>query len=591
MTVKDFIVLIVLGLVSLTLLPATHALTAVTSNAAGFHQSSERTPQAGGGVIAGVVVNARREPVARATVLAFSAATNIAKTQPPEIVPFSTRASGWASTDAEGRFHITGLAAGEYLIGTGPIPGLPAAGSSETPIYATTFYPSTIDHQAAARVSAVSSGGAPIQIELVQVEGARVSGSVVSPSGRPTGGMGIRLFHRFGGFGSESSVGVVGANGTFEIPRVPPGWYRLTVGTRPSELKDAGGEFADRLIEVQDRDLERLSLVLGPGASISGRVVADPGAGMSSAVGLRVSASPAADHYSASRSISATVASDWSFRMTGPSGVYQFTAGTDRPPFVAATRVAVDGREAPASAGIELADGDHEVVVFVTPRERPQPTVDKTLSSAALVEQFKNEKVFWRQSVTAKEIVARRDTSVLTSLAGWLSHEDRHVRGNVAFVFAGLGDPRGFQAITDILTDRSDRPEGQGIAIAPSDGRYRVARQIATDRYYAAHLLGDLRDEKAVPILVALLNDPEVNSIVPWALGEIGDRRAVGPLLNALDDDSPSMRVLAIYALETLKAKEALPRLTALLDDHRKSNFGAEVSVADAARAAIAKLQ
>ena len=277
--------------------------------------------------------------------------------------------------------------------------------------------------------------------------------------------------------------------------------------------------------------------------------------------------------------------------MTGPSGVYQFTAGTDRPPFVAATRVAVDGREAPATAGVELADGDHEVVVFVTPRERPQPTVDKTLSSAALVEQFKSEKVFWRQFATAKEIVGRRDTSVLTSLAGWLSHEDRHVRGNVAFVFAGLGDPRGFQAITDILTDRSDRPEGQGIAIAPSDGRYRVARQIATDRYYAAHLLGDLRDGKAVPILVALLNDPEVNSIVPWALGEIGDRRAVGPLLNALDDDSPSMRVLAIYALETLKAKEALPRLTALLDDHRKSNFGAEVSVADAAKAAIAKLQ
>jgi HEAT repeat protein len=51
------------------------------------------------------------------------------------------------------------------------------------------------------------------------------------------------------------------------------------------------------------------------------------------------------------------------------------------------------------------------------------------------------------------------------------------------------------------------------------------------------------------------------------------------------------MRVLAIYALETLNAKEAVPRLISLLDDHRKSNFGATVSVAEAARAAIAKLQ
>jgi len=76
-----------------------------------------------------------------------------------------------------------------------------------------------------------------------------------------------------------------------------------------------------------------------------------------------------------------------------------------------------------------------------------------------------------------------------------------------------------------------------------------------------------------------------------WALGEIGDKRAVGPLINALDDASPSMRVLAIYGLETLNAKEALPRLIALLDDQRRSNFGSGVSVAEAARAAIAKLQ
>jgi hypothetical protein len=51
------------------------------------------------------------------------------------------------------------------------------------------------------------------------------------------------------------------------------------------------------------------------------------------------------------------------------------------------------------------------------------------------------------------------------------------------------------------------------------------------------------------------------------------------------------MRVLSIYALETLNAREALPRLISLLDDHRTSNFGAQVSVADAAKAAIAKLQ
>jgi hypothetical protein len=51
------------------------------------------------------------------------------------------------------------------------------------------------------------------------------------------------------------------------------------------------------------------------------------------------------------------------------------------------------------------------------------------------------------------------------------------------------------------------------------------------------------------------------------------------------------MRVYVIYALEELNARDAIPRLIPLLDDHRKSNFGARVSVAEAARAAIAKLQ
>jgi HEAT repeat protein len=208
----------------------------------------------------------------------------------------------------------------------------------------------------------------------------------------------------------------------------------------------------------------------------------------------------------------------------------------------------------------------------------------------ALVEQFKREAVFWRQFTIAARVAERNDDRVLRSLVAYLTHDDRHIRGNAAFIFARLGDARGFETITTILTDRSDRPEGQGVA-TPSDGVYRVVSQIAADRYYAAHLLGDLRDPRGVSALVPLLNDPDVKSIVPWALAQIGARRAVGPLLNVLDQDDPSMRVLAIGALETLHATNALPRLRLLLDDHRRSNFGNQVSVSEAAKAAIAKLQ
>jgi HEAT repeat protein len=211
--------------------------------------------------------------------------------------------------------------------------------------------------------------------------------------------------------------------------------------------------------------------------------------------------------------------------------------------------------------------------------------------SATLVSEFKNEKVFWKQIEIAKKIVAVKDAHVLNELVDWLNHEDRHIRGNTAFIFAGLGDDRGFPVITAILDDRSDRPEGQGQSFASSDGRYHVTQQIRADRYYAAHLLGDIKDPRGVSILVSLIQDPDVKYVVPWALSEIGDSRANQPLIEALNYDDPSFRVYTIQSLVKLRAREALPRLRELQSDHEKSRLGDPITVAEAATQAIAKLE
>jgi HEAT repeat protein len=229
-------------------------------------------------------------------------------------------------------------------------------------------------------------------------------------------------------------------------------------------------------------------------------------------------------------------------------------------------------------------------VAAVTESARRSPT--------ELISRFHSSQVFFEQFDVAKELVELHDPSVLPSLVGDLSNEDRHIRGNAAFVFAGLGNPRGFEILLSILNDRSDRPPGQGAVFtggisAPgtTPNFYHVKAQITADRYYAAHLLGDLKDPRAVPVLVSLLDEPEVNSIVPWSLGEIGDKRAVAPLIQALADSDPSMRVLAIYGLEQLHATDAIPALRRLLEDHQRTTFGNQVPVADAARAAITKLE
>ena len=183
----------------------------------------------------------------------------------------------------------------------------------------------------------------------------------------------------------------------------------------------------------------------------------------------------------------------------------------------------------------------------------------------ALVESFTHESVFWPQFTIAVRIAERNDPRVLPALASWLGHEDRHLRGNAAFVFAKLGDPRGFQTVAAILEDRSDRPQGQGIPGAPGDGRYRVAQQIAADRYYAAHLLGDLEDPRAIAILVPLLKDADVRWIVPWSLGQIGDKRAVGPLLEVLDADDPSMRFTRWRRCERAKRCRVSPHCSTII--------------------------
>jgi HEAT repeat protein len=205
-----------------------------------------------------------------------------------------------------------------------------------------------------------------------------------------------------------------------------------------------------------------------------------------------------------------------------------------------------------------------------------------------LVRQFERETVFWRQFDVAQAIVAANDSSVLPRLEPWLTHKDRSLRGNAAYIFGRLGDPRGFDVIVAILADRSANRE---IHATASVGGPSLYGQIRQDRYYAAHLLGDLKDPRAIPILVPLLTDPDVNYIVPGSLAQIGNGSAIQPLIGALSDPNPSIRVLAIHALVDLKATAALPRLRQLLSDDEKSNFGKLESVADAARAAIAKLQ
>jgi HEAT repeat protein len=163
-------------------------------------------------------------------------------------------------------------------------------------------------------------------------------------------------------------------------------------------------------------------------------------------------------------------------------------------------------------------------------------------TASNLVEQFEDTTVFWQQFEVGKKIVALHDKSVLPRLEPWLRCDDMRRRSNAAFVFARLGDDRGFQVIKAILEDHSSK---WAVFEIDDSGHPSLTLQIRSDRYYAAHLFGDRKDVRAVPILVPLLRDEEVKEVVPWSLGEIGDKSAILPLKEALSDNRLTMRASA----------------------------------------------
>ncbi len=211
-------------------------------------------------------------------------------------------------------------------------------------------------------------------------------------------------------------------------------------------------------------------------------------------------------------------------------------------------------------------------------------------SARDLVKQFKRTAGMGKQFDVAEKIVTLRDHSVLQDLQPWLSDEDIYSRSNAAFIFASLGDDRGFQIIKTILEGHSGYVIND---LSNPDPRLQIRWEYYSvdERYYAAHLFGDLKDARAVPILVPLLKDKAVNGVVPWSLGQIGDKSAIPPLIEMLDDKNPDMRALAIYALQTLNAKQALLRIRALVNDDQRIHFDGLGPVSQAAKEAIATLE
>ncbi len=251
-----------------------------------------------GAVITGMVLGAMGRPMPGV----FVSAT------PFQVVAGERRAIGnlppsSATTDDRGIYRIYGLTPATYMVSvatrfanTGDMAqpteaeyrfaaAPPGAGPPPAPgpsvVFAPVIFPGVADEASALPVT-VSAGeersGIDIQLKLLAT--AKVSGTLVGGSGSSMISA-VRMFAQGGSvLGDQMNLGSAnqGAlDGSFAIPGVPPGSYRILAGA--AELLPGGGPpqnpslWAMVDLQVMGKDVTGLTLTLQPTLSVSGTVV------------------------------------------------------------------------------------------------------------------------------------------------------------------------------------------------------------------------------------------------------------------------------------------------------------------------------
>ncbi|MEZ5319685.1 MAG: carboxypeptidase-like regulatory domain-containing protein [Vicinamibacterales bacterium] len=296
-----------------------------------------------GAAITGVVRMTGGTPVSNVVVRAIPAAGQ------PGLRSSSllTSGAGTATTDDRGVYRIFGLPPGRYVVQAQPRPagseawrrvsdeeirwatqavsaraplgapvGAPAAAASPPPApgaavaMAPVYFPGTPD-LAAARPIELDGGGerAGVDLMMMTVPIARVSGVVVGPDGAPMAGAQVQI-KRLDVADDGDLIGTMmqmfgagrgltsGADGTFSLSGVTPGRYEIDVRAKPAGAKPAEPEGGANLmslvmsmlpggnaggatlwgrepVDVAGVDLEGIAVRLREGLVVTGRVVVD----------------------------------------------------------------------------------------------------------------------------------------------------------------------------------------------------------------------------------------------------------------------------------------------------------------------------
>lgn len=261
------------------------------------------------GVITGRVVDENGEPMAYVRV---NPLLRMGGGEPRQI------GMSMMATDDLGRFRLFGLRAGEYFLMAEPqFFGPPQERVAHLP----TYHPSslTLAEAIPIRLRAGEEIG-DLEIRLATGRTYTVSGSIMTSRGQP-----FSRRHGYPNFvepmagGSRSSGVELNEDGTFVVKGVKPGTYWIEVRPQmrgPDDDIPAEAEFGHADVIVSDADVEGVTLVTQPGATVSGEIAFDEPRPESSQP-LYVTGMPASGRMMMAPSGRAQVAPDGTFTLRG----------------------------------------------------------------------------------------------------------------------------------------------------------------------------------------------------------------------------------------------------------------------------------
>jgi HEAT repeat protein len=181
------------------------------------------------------------------------------------------------------------------------------------------------------------------------------------------------------------------------------------------------------------------------------------------------------------------------------------------------------------------------------------------------------------RAYAAKSLGEIGDKRAIEPLARLLKDEEERVRFMAAYGLGMLGDKRGFRLLIE------------SISIEPEKRKHG---RLHGQAWRAAEALGNIGDRRAVkPLLDALPNGSEtLRQEIALSLGKLGDPLAIEPLIGLLGDSAGSVRVEAVRALGQLAAETALPELEEMALNDEGENWD-EVTVKEAALGAIEEIE